>query len=361
MRLKKIIELQNSDQPLFNISFTTIKKKEDGSLSHTLYQIQIPNIFTLMYCGDRKMCKPVSKIFKDDTLSTAQKLVKFLSAVGSVTDSYKWKWGALMDSMELYYNPLYNVDGTEVVESEFAQRQMTDVNGARQDGATYGEAVSSVTHGAQELTDEFGQSVEQNASGQRQMTDTIAQQVNQDSYGAHTDTTQYGADITEQTTAPTQKITHNNVDPFNDTDNTYDTTGSVESTIETTDETNRHSHTDQVSVGAHTDNHTIGGHTDTHTDAAHTDTLTRNQHTDTHSAASYTDTQTQQQHVDTFNTGTQTNTHTDAEHTDTVTTRRFGNIGVTKSTELLKSYYNLQQSVYEVVLNDILSIISVGY
>lgn len=381
MRLKKIIDNKpQGTNAIFTINFETVKRDTVTNTSiRQSYNITVPDIFAKMYCGDRKMNKVVKENFKDERPSQAQYQTWFTSILQSVIDTYKYKWGALMDSMTLYYNPLWNVDGTEEVTNVYAQRQTTDVNGAREDSTTYGQAVTQLAHGAQqetdsygeqEVTDKYGAVTEQNSVGQRQLTDTMASRTDQDTYGTHTDSTQYGADITDETHAPTQTTELNKTYPFNDADSGYNKDKKITDTIQVVDQTNRHTRTDSNTVGAHTDSHSYGAHTDTHTDAAHTDTLTTQTHTDTHTADThtdthstqqYTDTQTDNQHTDTHNTGSQTNTSTDAAHTDTVTTVRYGNIGVTKSTELLRDYVDLQKSVYEVVLRDIMGILSIGY
>ena len=68
---------------------------------------------------------------------------------------------------------------------------------------------------------------------------------------------------------------------------------------------------------------TEGAQSNGHTSATYTDRHTEEAHTDTHSALGYTD------------------THTTGQHTETV--RRFGNIGVTKSSELLESEFEIRK------------------
>lgn len=60
-----------------------------------------------------------------------------------------------------------------------------------------------------------------------------------------------------------------------------------------------------------------------------------------HTATTYTDRHTEEQHTDTHSALGYIDTHTEGQHTETVT--RFGNIGVTKSSELLESEFEIRK------------------
>lgn len=60
-----------------------------------------------------------------------------------------------------------------------------------------------------------------------------------------------------------------------------------------------------------------------------------------HTATTYTDRHTEEQHTDTHSAIAYVDTHTEGQHTETVT--RFGNIGVTKSSELLESEFEIRK------------------
>lgn len=60
-----------------------------------------------------------------------------------------------------------------------------------------------------------------------------------------------------------------------------------------------------------------------------------------HTATTYTDRHTEEQHTDTHSALAYIDTHTEGQHTETVT--RYGNIGVTKSSELLESEFEIRK------------------
>ena len=60
-----------------------------------------------------------------------------------------------------------------------------------------------------------------------------------------------------------------------------------------------------------------------------------------HTATTYTDRHTEEQHTDTHSATAYIDTHTEGQHTETV--NRYGNIGVTKSSELLESEFEIRK------------------
>lgn len=99
----------------------------------------------------------------------------------------------------------------------------------------------------------------------------------------------------------------------------------------------------ELETDKHTDN--LGSHTDTITANTYTDTHTNQTHTDNHTQLTYTDEHSGDSHTDKSST---------IQHTDTET--RTGNIGVTKSTELVESEARLRTSwnFYKVIFSYIL-------
>lgn len=361
MRFSSIINNNALATNLFFFNFSVAKRKEDGTTETTTYTIDIPDDFADMYCGERKTNKKIKNIFKDSTISDAQKYGRLANLRNYVRDTYSYKWAALMDSMELYYNPLYNVDGTEETTNVIAQRQTTDAMGAREDTFTLAQAVTRNAHGAQNDSMQYGATSESMTHGAQSTTTNFGATNESMQYGATSQGTQYGQDTTTQTNAPTETTEADKVNPFNDSDVDYDTNKKITSTIQTVDQTQRAQHTDTTTTQAHSDSISANAHSDSTSSQAFTDGHTTTTHTDTRESQAYTDTITQDGRTDKQNTGAQTNTRTEQAHTDQTTIRRFGNIGVTKSTELLRDYVNLQKSIYEVVLNDVMSILSVGY
>lgn len=155
-------------------------------------------------------------------------------------------------------------------------------------------------------------------------------------------------------------------DPLYNVDAT-ETTTTVYGEHETTDAKGARTHTDTLgpteettqygqqsaTSGARSDSSTDGAQEITHKETTMDDTATfRNKTQDSHAAVNNSfskgsQTDTVQQHTDTVSTTQVQNTATDtavndvitsAEHTDTETVRRYGNIGVTMSTQLLRDF-----------------------
>ena len=73
-------------------------------------------------------------------------------------------------------------------------------------------------------------------------------------------------------------------------------------------------------------------------------TVTEGQHSDSHTATTYTDRHTEATVTDSHTANTYTDTHNIGTHTET--TERFGNIGVTKSSELLESEFEIRKKAF---------------
>lgn len=299
MRLREILENNILATNVFFFSFSITKKKEDGSTTTSNYTIDIPDIYALMSYGNYKVNDYIQEVFEDDTLTDAQKYGRLALILSQLEESLKYKWGALIDSLTLYYNPLWNVDGKEITTEDIKKR-------------------------TRDITDKFGNEVAYTTKTEYGKDTNTIKHGNNTSY---TETMQYGLDETTHTTGTHTDVTTHKTNPFNDSDTLYET-GQDELSITQYD--------DKDSRALHTDTATYNPHTDVTERDLHTDTVTYNPHADTHKIE-------------------------DAAHKDEITKERHGNIGVTKSTELLRDSRELAVDYYPIIMKDILKYISCGY
>lgn len=187
-------------------------------------------------------------------------------------------WARLYYALSLDYNPLYNVDG------------MTT--------RTYGARSETYSYGKDKTTTQFG------------ATQDTAQ------YGATQDTTQYGATQNTKEYGATSETLGTHTDTATEYAVSYDSATEKEkgktSNVVGSQTNTSLLHTDVESSLIHSDVASSIQHTDTMSSLTHTDTNERDARSDGKSALSYVDTELRQ-----------------------------GNIGVTKSTELLKDVYDL--------------------
>lgn len=299
MQIKEILANNLLANNLFFFNFSVVKTQEDGTPKTTSYVIDIPDIYATMYCGERKTNSYIDDVFADDTLTDAQKYGRIATILSQIKDSCKYKWGALIDSLTLYFNPLWNVDGVEVTTEDVKKR-------------------------TRDITDKFGNEVAYTTATEYGKDTNTIKHGNNTTY---TETMQYGLDETTHTTGTHTDVTTHKTNPFNDSNTLY-STGQDELAITTYD--------DKDSRAIHTDTATYNPHTDVNERDLHTDTTTYNPHADTHKIE-------------------------DAAHKDEITIERHGNIGVTKSTELLRDARELAADYYPIILNDVLKYISVGW
>lgn len=276
LKWKKIIN-EHAGQPnnVFYCTISYTKTLDDGTLKNYSWLMDIPDMFAKLHCGSKKVSEVVKDLYNDDPVLFITTTLPTL--VQTVADNYKYQIGALIESNTLYFNPLWNVDGTEKVTEDRAKRESNTENKFGNDTAY----TTSVQYGQDQNTTKYGNDA------------------------SYTEQTQYGADTNTHKT-----------NPFNDSDTSY---------VSSVDERSMH--------------------TDTTTYNPHADVSTRSQHTDT----------------------TTINPHTDKGHTenlaykDTITTERHGNIGVTKSTELLRDARELPTELYAPVLDMFMNYLSRGY
>lgn len=161
--------------------------------------------------------------------------------------------------------------------------------------------------GTETTTTKYGQHVTDTDIGQRNKTDTIAQQQNTNNYGQGQVTDVLGSNT--------------------DTSNEYSTT------MDDVTNAKLKSRVEEIN----------GAKTDTHTTASKIDTITLGAHTDTHKDDPTKD------------------TITSKEHTDVVTYERHGNIGTTKTQELIEAERkNLMFNIIGEFFRDIYPYVIVG-
>lgn len=310
MRLKTFIKKYNDvitpalPNNFYNTTWSITKTDDEGHAHTKTYTANITLDMVKRYFGNRQMSDDLVEQLIDNPSGVLSLLNTFKA---DVLDMQKYRWAALFDIQEMYYNPLYNVDAHESITHAYGQDKTTNVAGAQTNSTQHGQQQNTMLYGADSQTTSYG--AESNTL----------------QHGGATDSVQYGAHETEVA---------RKVNPTNDTGTFYNTTK---------DET-----TDKV----HTDTTTRGTYTDTETRGAKSDTLSRLSHTDTQTAATYTDTDT---------IGSRTDSSTRDARSDTDTIRRYGNIGVTKSSELLVDAADSIRNVYFEIMKDYIEYITEGY
>lgn len=239
---------------------------------------------------------------KDENL--ADLVIDWTQDCNAIVFAHLRDWAKMFSASIKDYEPLWNVDGTVV--TTYGETEHTDV---------YGNTKATDKYAETKMTDAYGQQQTATQYGQQQKTTQHGQQQEQNAYGAR----------------------ENN-------DRHYAT-----------------SYPDTTEVMTDRDNHTENAVTDTKTNSQYSDVETDTQHTDTVTANTYTDTHTGQAHNDTHEEDEHTDVHSAIEHTDTE--RRTGNIGVTKSTELVESEYRLRYrwNFYRLIFGVILREMGVHY
>lgn len=276
LKWSKIIDLRDAfPNNIFKFTTSYTKTLEDGTTKTFTYNIDIPDMFAKIYCGDKKVSKVLKQMYDDDS-------VHFITSglpavVSTVAENFQYQIGAIIESNTLYFNPLWNVDGTEKVTEDRAKRERN-------------------------VTNDYGNNTPYTLSIQ---------------YGKDTNTAKYGNNATYTETLQYGETTDTHkTNPFNDS---------------TTDYT-----TDKEISATHTDTTTYNPHTDVNERDQHTDTTTYNPHTDKEKVA-------------------------DDAFKDVITTERHGNIGVTKSTELLRDARELPTEMYAPILDFMMKYLSRGY
>lgn len=312
MRWKTILKNTTVQSNIFNFTLAYTKKKEDGTQVSYSFTVNIPDLFVRMRCGERRVSEYVEELYMnaqeagDMTLFYASLIV----LIGTIKDNFIYKWGALMDANQLYFNPLWNVDGSEKVTEDIAKREKHFTKGEQEDELVKGQQEDTFTRGERKNTQKFGNN------------------------SPYTSTVEYGLDEVTHTSGERDETTKRKTNPFNDSNTSYDTEQNNFTTEEVEDVDSR---------------------------AIHTDTTTFNPHTDVFTDDEAEDTNLQGQRTDTTTFGEREDVTEDFAHKDVITTERHGNIGVTKSTELLKDYMELPAEMFAPILDDLMSYLSEGY
>lgn len=274
---------------LFKFSVTTSRRDNEGN-SYTFYhEFDIKNYLIKTFFGERIVTETVEDTYNFDKTIFFHIWPQILAAH---VDNYKYIIQALIESSTLYYNPLYNVDGVEVVTEDRAKRQTDFTKGEQEDELTSGERVNTI---------DYGNKV------------------------AYTETMEYGLDETTHTNGAKDETNTKSTSPFNESTDFYPT---------------------------EQDNYTTTEYDDVDSRAQHTDTATHNPHTDKTTADEVTDTNTYGERKDVTE---------QYAYKDTITTTRKGNIGVTKSTDLIISYRDAAVEYWRPVVDLLMKSLSEGY
>lgn len=312
MRWKTILKNTTLQSNIFNFTVAYTKTKEDGTLVSYNFNVNIPDIFVRMRCGERRVSEYVEELYMNAQEAGDMSLfyASLILLIGSIKDNFLYKWGALLDANRLYFNPLWNVDGSEKVTEDIAKREKHFTKGEQEDELVKGQQEDTFTRGERKNTQKFGNN------------------------SPYSSTVEYGLDEVTHTSGERDETTKRKTNPFNDSDTAYDTEQNKFTTEEVEDVDSR---------------------------AIHTDTTTFNPHTDVFTDDEAEDTNLQGQRTDTTTLGEREDITEDYAHKDVTTTERHGNIGVTKSTELLKDYMDLPAEMFAPILDDLMSYLSEGY
>ena len=257
-----------------------------------------------------------------------------------------YKWKNLLKSMELEFNPLWNVDGTEETVRTLEQDgTVTNAKTGTETDVKTGTQSNAKT--GYDTTAKTGTETDQKTGTQtnaKSGTDTLSY------IGSETNTKAGQESINHQGTITNQKsVTTTESTTF------YDTEKNVQ-TNNNSDTTNFTGRTDTKSYTNRSDQTTYGG-SDTRTDNL-TDTLTHNtsDRTDFNSTDTRTDNLT-----DTLTHNTSDTETRDLLDTERITHRRTGNIGVTTTTKLLSEFREyVTFNLGAIISKDIASYISQG-
>ena len=328
MKTYKIKELVNGLTPqtslLFDTFLNTYYPEISGNESNFLTDYASAHAyydkaFSTKY-GNRQID------LESDTVSDA--ISEFRAIMSGVTLINLSNWARLYYALSIDYNPLYNVDGLT-----------TRTYGATEDTNAYGIDKTTLNYASVQNTNLYGATQDTTQYGATQ--DTTQ-------YGATQDTTQYGATSNTKEYGATSET--------KGAQSNTDTAYSVSYDSATEKETGKTSH----SIGAqtnttllHTDTDSTTQHSDITSSLTHSDVVSSTTHSDVVSSIQHTDTLTQGAHIDTNTRDARTDRHSSIQHIDTELKQ--GNIGVTKSTDLLdaETVYRVKASFWSNVFKSL--------
>ena len=276
--------------------------------------------------------------------------------MGNIFKKYRYKWDELKKTTEYSYNPLWNVDGTETTTTIHGERQNSTSYDRDNTTNTFGEDTTTEINGARVKSNEYAQATHTQQNGATLTTNTFGETTETTNHGATEKTNELDEVKTTTVNGLRKTTTTDKVNPYNVDETATQKAQTLVIVDESTDTETTAPRTDKESVKAFTDSTTNAPHTDTVGTATSTDILTDGAHTDTIRDAESTDTTTRGTHTDTVTRDARTDAFTEFEHTDTTTIIRSGNIGVTKTTELINSQREtVNFLLLDIMLQDILS------
>lgn len=276
----------------------------------------------------------------DDGTTATYDTYALAKRIDTVIGQNKEYWLRFVQSIEAEFNPLWNVDANERIEHVKAKQKVTD------------------ELGKVKLTDKYGTSVTTESLGDVRQKDakaavTVTQKDNLDdsAFGSNANkvTTTHGArseghnvaDSSVGVSTAGKETTHSAGTTVTEHDETtMDSLTYKAKTRDTVAQTGANAGSDSESAyadkyGEYTDT-VANGPTKSTTDTnQHTDELTTTHRRNDSDANPEPNTYTRQNYDDIHTTDARTNTKTSDAYTDVDNIRRYGNIGVTKTTELL--------------------------
>ena len=298
-----------------------------------------------------------------DSVQTTENIIK----ATIIANSYKYK--KLYDTLQLEYNPIYNVDG----ETTYIHGEVVSVDSGNTVTTEKGEHIITNANGEKIVTNSYGEKIVTNNIGEKTMLTENGERLTTNTFGEKTGTNTFGERSTESTTGERNSNSNNSIVPFDSTAN-FNTTSVNSHDDSFIDYITAHGYTDTSTNSASTDTVTNGASTDTVTNRASTDTITNGASTDTATNSASTDTVTSGASTDTVTNGASTDTVTSGASTDTVTngertntTRTYtdreirkGNIGVTTTQKMIEEERQVALfNFYDILFKDIIKNICV--
>ena len=337
MKTYKIKELVNGLTPQTSLLFDsflspfypTIEGNESNFLTdYASAHAYFDKAFSTKY-GNRQID------LESDTVSDA--ISEFRAIMSGVTLINLNNWARLYYALSLDYNPLYNVDG--LTTRTYGATENTDAYGLDRTSLNYASIQNTNQYGATQDTTQYGATQDTTQYGATQ--DTTQ-------YGATSNTKEYGA-TSETKGAQTNTDTAYSVSYDSATEKeTGKTSHSIGAQTNTT-----LLHTDVDSSIQHSDITSSTTHSDVVSSLTHSDVVSSTTHSDVVSSIQHTDTLTQGAHIDTNTRDARTDRHSSLQHIDTELKQ--GNIGVTKSTDLLdaETVYRVKASFWSNVFKSL--------
>jgi len=230
MKLKELYKSTGMGSPfLFKSTFSYPEFAETNFLEEYIAQASVYDNYFLKEHG--------AKLVDFDSEEMADIKSEWEDMLESIYTVYINAWAHIYDTLNIAYNPVYNVE--EHIVTKYGQHETNVEYGQHETDREYGQHETNVEYGQHETDREYG-----NTS---------------DTLGSHTDTTtNYGVAMDSAEEKETDKST----------------------TVVGAQTNTSNTHTDKETSKLHTDTTTSKTHTDTETSKLHTDTTTSKLHTD---------------------------------------------------------------------------------